>query len=180
MTNLRFHLGTGLLPEFQAAQPVMTLGEILEQLQRTYSDTIGYEYAHIPDRQQCNWLRARIEVPRPYSFTREEKLAILDRLLWGVLFEKFIALKYPSEKRFGLEGCESLVPCLKRIIDRSVEVGVERIVLGMPHRGRLNVLSNVVRKPNESIFSEFASGVGSNTETLNYSGDVKHPPNSLR
>lgn len=174
LNNLRFHLGTGLLPEFQAARPVMTLGEIFEQLKCTYSASIGYEYAHIPDRQQCNWLRARIEVPNPYAFTRGEKLAILDRLLWGVLFEKFVALKYPSEKRFGLEGCEALVPCLKRIIDQSVELGVERIVIGMPHRGRLNVLSNVVRKPNESIFSEFASGVGSNTETLNYSGDVKY------
>jgi 2-oxoglutarate dehydrogenase E1 component len=174
LSNLRFHLGTGLLPEFQAAQPVMTLGEIVEQLQRTYSNTIGYEYSHIPDRQQCNWLRARIEVPQQYAFSKEEKLVILDRLLWSVLFEKFVALKYPSEKRFGLEGCESLIPGLKQIIDQSVEQGVERIVLGMPHRGRLNVLSNVVRKPNESIFSEFASGVGSNTETLNYSGDVKY------
>lgn len=174
LNNLRFHLGTGLLPEFQAAQPVMTLGEIVEQLQRTYSTTIGYEYSHIPDRQQCNWLRARIEVPQPYAFSKAEKLVILDRLLWSVLFEKFVALKYPSEKRFGLEGCESLIPCLKQIIDQSVDQGVERVVLGMPHRGRLNVLSNVVRKPNESIFSEFASGVGSNTETLNYSGDVKY------
>ena len=174
LVNLRFHLGTGLLPEFQAAQPVMTLGEILEQLQRTYSQTIGYEYSHIPDRQQCNWLRARIEVPVPYAYSKEEKMVILDRLLWSVLFEKFVALKYPSEKRFGLEGCESLIPCLKKLIDQSVEQGVERVVMGMPHRGRLNVLSNVVRKPNESIFSEFASGVGSNTETLNYSGDVKY------
>lgn len=174
LSSLKFHLGTGLLPEFQAAQPVMTLGEIIDQLKMAYSSSIGYEYTHIPDRQQCNWLRARIEIPQPYSFTKEEKLVVLDRLLWSELFEKFVALKYPSEKRFGLEGCEALIPGLKKIIDRSVEHGVDRIVLGMPHRGRLNVLSNVVRKPNESIFSEFASGVGSNTETLNYSGDVKY------
>ena len=77
MNNLRFHLGTGLLPEFQAAQPVMTLGEIVEQLQRTYSASIGYEYAHIPDRQQCNWLRARIEVPAVRFYRDEKKLPFL-------------------------------------------------------------------------------------------------------
>jgi 2-oxoglutarate dehydrogenase E1 component len=174
LETLNFHLGTGLLPEFQAAQPVMRLADIVDQLRRTYSGTIGYEYAHIPDRQQCNWLRARIEVPQTPSFSREAQLVILDRLMWGVLFEKFVALKYPSEKRFGLEGCESLIPCLKQIVDASVAVGVERVVLGMPHRGRLNVLSNVVRKPNESIFSEFTSGGQALTDTLNYSGDVKY------
>ena len=174
-TNLRFHLGSGLLPEFQAANPVMTLGEILEQLQRTYCGRIGYEFTHIPDRGQCNWLRARIEVPQPYAFTRDQKLVILDRLLWSESFEKFVALKYPSEKRFGLEGCESLIPGLKALIDRAVELGVERVVMGMPHRGRLNVLSNVVRKPNQSIFSEFAGGVGTGGgDLLNYTGDVKY------
>lgn len=174
LNGLRFHLGSGLLPEFQAAQPVMTLGEIINQLKQTYCSNIGYEYTHIPDRIQCNWLRARIEVPQPYAFTREQKLVILDRLLWSELFEKFVALKYPSEKRFGLEGCESLIPGLKALIDRSVELGVEKVVMGMPHRGRLNVLSNVVRKPNQSIFSEFASGVGAAEADLNYTGDVKY------
>lgn len=177
LDRLRFHLGTGLLSEFQGAQAEMTLGELVGQLKRTYSGTIGYEYTHIPDRGQCNWLRGRIEVPTPYAFSHAEKLVILDRLLWGELFEKFVALKYPSEKRFGLEGCEALIPGLKALIDRSVDHGVERVVLGMPHRGRLNVLSNVVRKPNESIFSEFASGTGGNSDTLvdlNYSGDVKY------
>ena len=172
-SRLRFHLGSGLLPEFQAANPVMSLGEIVDQLQRTYCQHIGYEFTHIPDRGQCNWLRARIEVPQPYAFTREQKLVILDRLLWSESFEKFVALKYPSEKRFGLEGCESLIPGLKALIDRSVELGVDKVVMGMPHRGRLNVLSNVVRKPNQSIFSEFAGGVGLGAE-LNYTGDVKY------
>jgi 2-oxoglutarate dehydrogenase E1 component len=95
----------------------------------------------------------------------------LDRLIWGTNFEAFLATKYPNDKRFGLEGGESLIPGMKALIDRSVDFGVKDIVIGMPHRGRLNVLSNVVRKPNESIFSEFAGTAEANEEG---SGDVKY------
>lgn len=80
---------------------------------------------------------------------------ILDRLAWSEMFESFLAAKYSAAKRFGLEGCETLVPGMKALIDRAAERGVESIVLGMPHRGRLNVLANVVRKPMAQIFSEF-------------------------
>lgn len=84
---------------------------------------------------------------------------ILDRLMWSELFEKFIASKYPNEKRFGLEGCESLIPGMKALIDRSVDHGVKAITIGMPHRGRLNVLANVIRKPIEAILNEFSGGM---------------------
>lgn len=96
---------------------------------------------------------------------------ILDRLIWSELFEKFIASKYPNEKRFGLEGCESLIPGMKALIDRSVEHGVKHITIGMPHRGRLNVLGNVIRKPIEAILNEFA---GTAEEETLYGGDVKY------
>jgi len=96
---------------------------------------------------------------------------ILDRTMWSELFEKFIASKYPNEKRFGLEGCESLVPGMKALIDRSVDAGVKSIVMGMPHRGRLNVLGNVIRKPIEAILNEFAGNADADDSG---GGDVKY------
>ena len=96
---------------------------------------------------------------------------ILDRLIWSESFEKFIASKYPNEKRFGLEGCEALIPGMKALIDRSVDHGVKHITIGMPHRGRLNVLANVIRKPLEAILNEFA---GENQADDWPAGDVKY------
>ena len=108
---------------------------------------VGVQYVHITDRGQCDWIRERVEIPSQWDYSLEEKRMILDRTMWSELFEKFIASKYPNEKRFGLEGCESLIPGMKALIDRSVDAGVRSIVMGMPHRGRLNVLANVIRKP---------------------------------
>ena len=105
---------------------------------------------------------------------------ILDRLMWSELFENFIASKYPNEKRFGLEGCESLIPGMKALIDRSVDHGVKSIVMGMPHRGRLNVLANVIRKPIEAILNEFSGSADAGDSA---GGDVKYrklcPPCAL-
>ncbi|KNE63048.1 oxoglutarate dehydrogenase (succinyl-transferring), E1 component [Allomyces macrogynus ATCC 38327] len=168
----KFALGPGMLPGYRTSSPQLTLREIVQTLQATYCGTIGIEYAHIPDRGQCDWLRERIEVPNRVAFSREDKHMILDRLIWSDSFERFVATKFPSEKRFGLEGCEALIPGMKALIDRSVDLGVESIVMGMPHRGRLNVLSNVVRKPNESIFCEFSGTVEPNM--AEGSGDVKY------
>ena len=149
----------------------MTLREIIETCERLYCGPYGVEYIHIPDRDQCEWLRARIEVPDPYKYSVDDKRRILDRTIWSSSFEAFLATKYPNDKRFGLEGGESLIPGMKALIDRSVDYGVKDIVIGMPHRGRLNVLSNVVRKPNESIFSEFGGSTEASDEG---SGDVKY------
>jgi 2-oxoglutarate dehydrogenase E1 component len=165
-------LGPGILPRFKTEQrQKMTLKEIIETCERLYCGSYGVEYIHIPDREQCDWLRERLEIPQPYKYSVDEKRRILDRLIWGTNFEAFLATKYPNDKRFGLEGGESLIPGMKALIDRSVDFGVKDIVIGMPHRGRLNVLSNVVRKPNESIFSEFAGTAEPNDEG---SGDVKY------
>lgn len=144
----------------------MTLREIVAACEKIYAGAYGVEFIHIPDREKCDWLRERLEVPQPFKYSIDEKRRILDRLIWSSSFESFLATKYPNDKRFGLEGCETLVPGMKALIDRSVDYGVKDIVIGMPHRGRLNVLSNVVRKPNESIFSEFAGTGGAEDEAL--------------
>ncbi|KAI9261804.1 oxoglutarate dehydrogenase, E1 component [Helicostylum pulchrum] len=167
----KFSLGPGILSALTKTQKELTLREIIAALKKMYCGSIGIEYVHIPDRAQCNWIRARVENPEPYKYSIQEKKRILDRLTWSDSFERFIASKYPSEKRFGLEGGESLIPGMKALIDRSVDLGVNSIVIGMPHRGRLNVLSNVVRKPNESIFCEFSGSAAPDEEG---SGDVKY------
>ncbi|CAG8631448.1 8003_t:CDS:2 [Acaulospora morrowiae] len=167
-----FSLGPGILSGFsETGEKSMKLREIIERCKQIYCGNIGFEYIHIPDRVQCDWIRSRIEIPKPYNYTTEQKRMILDRLIWSDSFERFISSKYPNEKRFGLEGCESLIPGMKALIDRSVDLDIESIVIGMPHRGRLNVLSNVVRKPNESIFCEFTGSLEPSDEG---SGDVKY------
>jgi 2-oxoglutarate dehydrogenase E1 component len=158
-------------------RPVRSLREILTRLRETYCGTIGYEYMHIPDREKCNWIRARIETPDVQEFNQNKKLNVLDRLTWSERFESFLNNKFSAAKRFGLEGCESLVPGMKALIDRAAELGTESIVIGMPHRGRLNILANVMRKPMEQVFSEFAGKSPSSSdgsETYMGSGDVKY------
>ena len=112
----KFHIGSGILPEFQALGKTMTLADIIKTLRNIYCGSIGIEYGHIPDRVQCDWIRKKFELPVQYRFTKEQKMVILDRLMWSDSFERFVAMKYPSEKRFGLEGCESLIPGMKALV----------------------------------------------------------------
>ncbi|EIW82629.1 2-oxoglutarate dehydrogenase E1 component [Coniophora puteana RWD-64-598 SS2] len=166
-------LGPGILPNFATGdRKTMKLSEIIKLLERIYCGAVGFQYAHIPDSEQVEWIRDRVELPKPWNYTVEEKRMILDRLVWSSSFEKFIASKFPNEKRFGLEGGESLIPGLKAMIDRSVDYGVKHVTIGMPHRGRLNVLANVIRKPVEAILNEFSGS----TDTVDGSpaGDVKY------
>ncbi|QRV77777.1 2-oxoglutarate dehydrogenase E1 component [Ceratobasidium sp. AG-Ba] len=168
----KFKLGPGILPHYaRDGVTEMTLRDIIRTCEKIYCSSIGFQYIHIPDKDQCDWIRERVEIPKPFNYTTEEKRMILDRLMWSEMFEKFIASKFPSEKRFGLEGCESLIPGMKALIDRSVDHGVKSIVMGMPHRGRLNVLANVVRKPIEAILNEF---IGTDDAEDSASGDVKY------
>ncbi|KAF9032761.1 thiamine diphosphate-binding protein [Panaeolus papilionaceus] len=164
-------LGPGILPHFATEEnKTMKLREIIKLCKRIYCGAVGIQYVHIPDKEQCDWIRERIETPKPWNYTVDEKRMILDRLIWSESFENFIASKYPNEKRFGLEGCEALIPGMKALIDRSVDHGVKHITMGMPHRGRLNVLANVIRKPIEAILNEF-SGDESDSWPA---GDVKY------
>ncbi|KAG7445780.1 2-oxoglutarate dehydrogenase complex E1 component mitochondrial precursor [Guyanagaster necrorhizus] len=164
-------LGPGILPHFATEdRKTMKLDEIIKLLKRIYCGAVGIQYVHIPDKENCDWIRERVEIPKPWNYTVEEKRMILDRLIWSESFEKFIASKYPNEKRFGLEGCEALIPGMKALIDRSVDHGVKHVTLGMPHRGRLNVLANVIRKPIEAILNEFSGTEDDDSPA----GDVKY------
>ncbi|OXB70040.1 UNVERIFIED_CONTAM: hypothetical protein H355_004335 [Colinus virginianus] len=125
----------------------------------------------INDVEQCQWIRQKFETPGVMKFTNEEKRTLLARLVRSMRFEDFLARKWSSEKRFGLEGCEVMIPALKTIIDKSSEMGIEYVIMGMPHRGRLNVLANVIRKELEQIFCQFDPKLEAADEG---SGDVKY------
>ena len=136
----RFFVGTWKMAGFlNEERETRTLREIVTRLREAYCGSIGYEYMHIPDRDRCNWLRERIETPNKEKFSVEKQLHTYDRLAWSENFESFLANKYAAAKRFGLEGCETLVPGMKAMIDRSADLGVETICLGMPHRGLWNL-----------------------------------------
>jgi 2-oxoglutarate dehydrogenase E1 component len=151
-----------------------SLREIIAILRRTYCQTLGIEFMHISDGQQKGWLQERIEGPdKEISFTREGKRAILNKLVEAEGFEKFLDVKYTGTKRFGLDGGESLIPALEQIIKRGGNLGVKEIVLGMAHRGRLNVLTQVMGKPHRALFHEFKGGSWAPDE-VEGSGDVKY------
>lgn len=174
----QFYLGVGTVSGFLSEnRPVETLRNILNRLEETYCGSVGYEYMHIADRERCNWLRERIETMKPWRYSTDRSEVFLDRLIWSTNFEKFLASKWSTAKRFGLEGGETLIPGMKEMFDRAADLGVENIVIGMPHRGRLNVLSNVVRKPLKHIFSEFSGGTKPAEEKVGLytgTGDVKY------
>ncbi len=151
-----------------------TLREILAALKATYCGHVGVEYMHMQELEQRQWIQARIEVPRNQTeFTREGKRAILERLTVAEMLERFLDRRYTGTKRFGLEGAESLIPALEQVIKRGGQLGMKELVLGMPHRGRLNVLTNVMGKPFAALFAEF-QGNPANPEDVQGSGDVKY------
>lgn len=151
-----------------------TIPQMLEILNRTYCSTIGVEFMHISDPTQKAWIQERIEGPdKGVAFTPEGKNAILHKLVEAEGFEQFLDVKYKGTKRFGLDGGESLIPALEQIIKRGGALGVEEIIFGMAHRGRLNVLSQVLSKPHRAIFHEFKGG-SYKPDDVEGSGDVKY------
>jgi 2-oxoglutarate dehydrogenase E1 component len=154
--------------EFASVREMVTI------LRRTYCQTIGIEFMHMSDPEEKSWLQERIEGPdKEITFTREGKRAILNKLIEAEGFEKFIDVKYTGTKRFGLDGGEAMIPAMEQIIKRSGALGCKEIVLGMAHRGRLNVLSQVMAKPHRAIFHEFKGGSANPTD-IEGSGDVKY------
>ncbi len=148
--------------------------EIVAILERTYCQTLGVEFMHISDPAEKAWIQERIEGPhKEITFTAEGKRAILNKLVEAEGFEKFLDLKYTGTKRFGLDGSEAMIPALEQIIKRGGALGAKEIVIGMAHRGRLNVLSNVMSKPFRAIFHEFKGGSYA-PEDVEGSGDVKY------
>ncbi len=153
---------------------IATLREILAIVRRTYCGTFALQYMHISDPVQAAWLKERIEgYGKEITFTRKGRKAILNKLVEAEGFEKFLHVKYMGTKRFGLDGAEALIPAMEQIIKRGGAMGVEEIVIGMPHRGRLNVLSNVMGKPYRAIFNEFQGG-SFKPDDVEGSGDVKY------
>ncbi|ODT08810.1 MAG: 2-oxoglutarate dehydrogenase E1 component [Mesorhizobium sp. SCN 65-20] len=151
-----------------------TIREMLEILKRTYCSTLGVEFMHISDPEEKAWIQARIEGPdKEISFTAEGKKAILQKLIEAEGFEQFIDVKYKGTKRFGLDGGESLIPALEQIVKRGGSLGLKEVVLGMAHRGRLNVLTNVMAKPHRAVFHEFKGGSYA-PDDVEGSGDVKY------
>ena len=151
-----------------------SMRQIIDILKRTYCSTFALQYMHISDPEQSTWLKERIEGrDKEITFTREGRKAILNKMVEAEGFEKFLHVKYTGTKRFGLDGGESLIPALEQIIKRGGALGVRDIVIGMPHRGRLSVLANVMQKPYRAIFNEFQGG-SFKPEDVDGSGDVKY------
>jgi len=149
------------------------LNQILEILKKTYSSNIGYEFMHMGDPDEKTWIRDRIEGPeKNISFTKNGKKAILNKIIQAEGFEKYLHIKFVGTKRFGLDGGESLIPALEQIIKKGGNLGAKEIKIGMPHRGRLNVLANVMGKPFKAIFSEFFGKTVSTSKS--FEGDVKY------
>jgi 2-oxoglutarate dehydrogenase E1 component len=151
-----------------------SMRQIMEIVKRTYCGTFALQYMHISDPEQAGWLKERIEgYGKEIAFTREGRKAILNKLVEAEGYEKFLHVKYMGTKRFGLDGGEALIPAMEQIIKRGGALGVKEIVIGMPHRGRLNVLANVMAKPYRAIFHEFQGG-SYKPEDVDGSGDVKY------
>ncbi len=151
-----------------------TLTEILDNLRQTYCGTIGVEFTHIQDPEQKSWIQERIEaIGNRTDFTKKGKRAIFEKLVAAEQFEQFLHKKYIGTKRFGLDGGESIIPALEQILKRGGQMGLKEVVVGMAHRGRLNVLHNVMDKPFRAIISEFL-GNPANPEEAGGSGDVKY------
>src|SRR4029077_7251982 len=178
-------------PDLDVTRPGLTLGDldrefptggvgraafrklrnILGGLRDSYCRTVGIEYMHIQDPEQREWIQARVE--RPYEkIDATEQLRILRRLNAAEAFETFLQTKYVGQKRFSLEGGESVIPLLDAILNPAVEAGLEEVCIGMPHRGRLNVLANIVGKSYSQIFREFEGNI--DPRTVQGSGDVKY------
>jgi len=160
--------------DFVLGLETSTVREILEILRRTYCGNIGVQYMHISDPKEKAWLQERIEGrDKEIAFTKDGKVAILKKLIEAEGFERFLHRRFPGTKRFGLDGGESMVPALEQIIKRGGAMGMQDIVIGMPHRGRLNVLAAVMGKPYQVIFHEFQGG-SSLPSDVEGSGDVKY------
>ena len=149
-----------------------TLRKIVEHLEQTYCQSVGAEFFYIRIGEIYEWLRCRMEGSRNTpTYTIDDRKKILNNLSKAVFFEKFLHRKFPGQKRFSLEGAESLIPALNAVIEKGASLGSEEFVIGMAHRGRLNVLTNILQKPVSDIFSEFE---GKDYDDDQVMGDVKY------
>ena len=172
-----FGLSQGDLSTVFNAGEIMGIGPsslkiIIQHLQNIYCDSIGIEYMYIRNPEKLNWIQQRLNVNDNHpKFSVEQKKHILKKLNQAVSFENFLHTKYVGQKRFSLEGGESLIPALDAIVEAAANQGVEEFVMGMAHRGRLNTLTNIFGKSSKDIFSEFD---GKDYEEVIFDGDVKY------
>lgn len=153
--------------------PPSTLADIIKHLERVYCQSIGVEYMYIREPKVLNWIKNRLDInDNQPNFDAEQKKNILGKLNEAVSFETFLHAKYVGQKRFSLEGCESAIPALDALVEAAAERGVEQFVMGMAHRGRLNVLANIFGKNTQNIFSEFDGK--DYDDDLSFDGDVKY------
>ena len=167
---------TDLLTVFQASDQIglepCTLNEIIIHLEQTYCQSIGIEYQYIRHPERVEWIRKNIELKNRPQFTKDQKKHILHKLNQATVFEQFLQKKFVGQKRFSIEGAESLIPALDVLIENGSNLGLSEFVVGMAHRGRLNVLANIFNKTYDKIFSEF-EGKEYDDEVL-FDGDVKY------
>jgi 2-oxoglutarate dehydrogenase E1 component len=150
-----------------------TLRKIIEKLEKVYLGTIGFEYSYIRNQEVFDWFIKKCEQEYyTYNPSIDEKKSILGKLNEAVVFENFLHTKFLGQKRFSLEGGETTIPAVQTIINKSAEMGVKEVVIGMAHRGRLNVLSNILGKTYEQIFTEFEGNI--NPDLTMGDGDVKY------
>ncbi len=147
------------------------LKTIIEHLEQTYCDSIGIEYMYIRKPEEVAWIREKLELKNRPKYSEKEKKHILHKLNQAVVFEKFLHTKFVGQKRFSLEGNEALIPALDAVVEKGADIGIKEFIIGMAHRGRLNVLANIFNKTYEKIFSEFE---GKEYEDNLFDGDVKY------
>jgi len=164
--NTEFHAGAF------AGLGKAKLSDIIARLKKLYASNVGIEYTYINNYDTCMWVQEAYEKMQEQELTLDEKKRILEKLNEGVIFEKFLHTKYIGQKRFSLEGGESTIPALDTLINEAADNGVKEVVIGMAHRGRLNVLTNTMRKTYEQVFSEFEGNMP--PDTTMGSGDVKY------
>lgn len=152
---------------------IMSIGQLIHNLKETYCNSIGVEYLHIQDTPPRRWIQSKIEpILNKPDFSITKKLTILDDILEAEAFEKYLQTQYIGQKRFSLEGGETIIPCLHTIIEKCSDLNIQEIVMGMAHRGRLNVLANILGKSYDFIFHEFSENYV--PETIHGDGDVKY------
>ncbi|RKE42662.1 2-oxoglutarate dehydrogenase E1 component [Sphingobacterium detergens] len=152
-----------------------TLKDIRQLVEDTYCRSIGAEFKYIRNPEKIKWLQDRMEADRNMpKFSLDTKKRILNKLNHAVVFENFLGTKFLGQKRFSLEGAESLIPALDSVIEKGSEIGIQEFVIGMAHRGRLNVLTNIMGKSYKSIFSEFEGKTYADDPEVNFGGDVKY------
>lgn len=172
--NKEFYVNPGVYSGILNSRNTWKLGDLIETLKTIYCGKAGFEYLHITDIGERNWLRERIEELPFKKIDNEKKLKIFSRLCKNECFTNFVKNKFATSKRFGVEGLDSMISGLRALIDEATKHGVKRVVMGMAHRGRLNTLSEVIGKTYEEILCEFQENKPQEAGGWGNSGDVKY------